>query len=674
MSTRYQHLLSPIKIGNVVLKNRLIASPSKPYFIQGSEPYPTDRVITHYADKAKNGAAIVTVNGSTPPGIFIDKKDRLSVRTAHPSYYNPERPWFAWGSHGVEYDELDASCQHYFSEMTEAIHFYKSRASMQINAGAPGNYDVSDRAPGENVDGFGYETIRGPDTGIEVPAKMLAGIAEEFARQSSLFKEFGFDMVQLHMSYRGTLVGRFLSKLCNKRTDQFGGSAVNRMRFPLMVADRIKQKCGKDFLIEVCISGCEPEGGYTIEDAIEYAKMFAGHIDLLQIRAPDIDHNHPTNFNLNRTPYLYMAEAIKKSGAPVAVVTIGGYQDLDVCEDVIASGKADFIAGARAWITNPDYGRKAYEGRGDDVVPCLWCNQCHISSYHNPWATVCAVNPAWGLEHRLDRMIEPPVAKTKVGVVGGGPAGMEAALIAADRGHKVTLYEKTGSLGGLLKTCENVSFKWPQTNFKNYLVRQIEKSNVRVLLNTEATPGILKKEKYDTILAAVGAEWIVPPIPGIDGKNVVFAEYVFGNEDSLAKNIVIIGGGEVGVEAGMHLVEKGHRVTVLEMGNMLAPKAPPVHYYSMFREAWEKLTNFKYTLNVRCTGIGSDKVEYVDADGNKHVIAAGTVVIATGMKPRHDLALQFNGVGDKLFLIGDCDVAGNVQKAMRSAFSTASML
>jgi NADPH-dependent 2,4-dienoyl-CoA reductase/sulfur reductase-like enzyme len=251
---------------------------------------------------------------------------------------------------------------------------------------------------------------------------------------------------------------------------------------------------------------------------------------------------------------------------------------------------------------------------------------------------------------------------------------MEAALIAAGRGHQVTLYEKSDALGGLLKTTNNVSFKWPQRDFKNYLVRQIEKSNVKVCLNTEATAEMLQEEEYDAVLAAVGSEPIVPRIPGVDGKNVVFAKDVFGNEDALAENVVIIGGGEVGVETGMHLAEKGHKVTVLEMLDMLAPDAVPIHYYSMFKEAWEKLKNFKYILRARCNGIGADKVTYLDAGGAEHAIKAGSVVVAVGMKPKNDLALEFYGAGDRFFMIGDCNIAGNVQKAMRSAFSTASTL
>jgi 2,4-dienoyl-CoA reductase-like NADH-dependent reductase (Old Yellow Enzyme family)/thioredoxin reductase len=646
MSTKYQNLLSPLKVGNLVFKNRFTASASKPHYIQGPEPFPTEALITHYANKAKNGAALVTCSGASPVPVIANI------------------------SHDTRFDLFDGHCLHYLSQLTEAIHFYGSKASMCILSSASAQYDVSTGIPWMPVYGYG----NAPSFGQEIPADMMEKTADDFAVQAAILQEQGFDMVYLHMAYRAQLLGRFLSPLINKRTDEYGGTLKNQARFPLTVADRIKQKCGKDFLIEACISGCEPAGGYTLEDAVEYARMFAGHFDLLQLRASEGDLNLPTGFNPEPNPMLYMAEAIKKSGAGITVVTIGGFQNLDVCEDVITSGKADLIAMSRNWVSNPNYGTFAYEGRNEDVVPCLRCNKCSKSSYADPWASVCSVNPVWGLEHKIDRMVDPPTRKKKVAIVGGGLAGMEAALIAAGRGHQVRLYEKSGVLGGLLKTADKVSFKWPLRDFKNYMVRQIEKSNVKVFLNTEATYAMLKKAEYDVVLAAVGSEPIVPIIPGINGENVMFAKDVYGKENALTEKVVVIGGGEVGVETGMHLAEMGHHVILLEMGDILAPDATPVHFYTLFRDAWQKLENFKYVLKARCNSIRENEVTYLDVNGAEHQIKTGSVIIAVGMKPKNELALTFYGAGDKYYLIGDCNVVGNVQKVMRNAFGIASLL
>ncbi len=657
MSRKYKHLLSPTKIGNVVFRNRLIASRSSPRFSQGSEPYPTEALITHYANKARNGAALVTCGGVGMPHILPDTNWSLFS----PDQMMKRIPG-AW-------DIDSADCLRALSDLTEAIHFYGAKTSMQIGGYVPVKYDVSSGVPSESP--FAASS---PRTGEEIPADLLEEVAEDFVRQAVLMKKAGFDMVYLHMAYRLTLLGRFLSPLTNKRTDQYGGNAENRARFAVMVADRIKQKCGKDFLIEASMSGSEPSGGLTVEGAIALAREFSGHIDILQIRTGSIDPAHPTGFNPERTPFLAMAEAVKKSGVHIAIATVGGYLDPDISEDVIASGKADFIAMARGWISNPDYGRLVYESRGEDVVPCLRCNVCLRSSHADPFVSVCSVNPVWGLEHKIERMIRPPAGKKKVAVVGGGPAGLKAALVAAARGHEVALYEKSDALGGLLKTTNHVSFKWPQREFLDYLVRQLAQTKASVFLNTDATVDMLQKEGYDALFAAIGSTPFVPGIPGVDGKNVVFAPDVYGNEGGLAEKVVVIGGGEVGIETGMHLAQKSRRVTLLEMGDKLAPDAPPHHFYNLFRDAWEKQPGLICLTKARCTGIGANEVVYVDAEGAEHAIEAGSVVIAAGLKSENDLALKFYGAADRFFMIGDCNVVGNVQKALRSAFSAASML
>ena len=324
MSKKYQHLLSPMKVGNTVFKNRLIASRSAANY--DTKPYPSEALITNYAGRARNGAALVTCGGVGMPHNIPDKALKsFSSETVLPG----------------SFDKYDPNCQRALSQLTDAIHFYGAKASMQIGGYVPVKYDVSTGIP--TVD-TGITSTR---IGEEIPADLLDEVAEDFMRQAAIMKQTGFDMVYLHMAYHITILGRFLSPLTNKRTDQYGGSLENMARFPLMVADRIKQKCGKDFLIEASISGREPPGGRTLEETIELAKMFAGHIDMFQIRADHIDPNHTTGFNPERYPFLSMAEAVKKSGADIVVATVGGYLDLEVSEEVIVSVKADFIAMAR---------------------------------------------------------------------------------------------------------------------------------------------------------------------------------------------------------------------------------------------------------------------------------------------------------------------------------------
>jgi len=668
MSKKYEHLLSPYKIGNVVFRNRMSSGPNDAHFLQGPEQWVTEPMITWLANIARGGAAwVTTIRDEVPHGYTMD-----NLRTLFAGEREPIKTDVSGGV-WQHLPPTELSREHYISQMTEAIHFYGAKASIIEMRQAPEGYDVSPGAELWWVYGDGSYPRYAEK---EAPLGMIEEMIEDIANRMYVMQNLGHDMCYIHMSYRCTFFGRMLSPTTNKRTDKFGGSLENRARFAITAAEAIKKRCGRDFIIEASISGEDIPGGYTLEDAVEYAKLFAGHIDILQLRGPTIDPSNLYAFipESDPTPMLRYAEAIKNSGAKIAVLPIGGFSDPDWGEDAIASGKADFVGMSRAWTSNPNFGNLVYEGRTQDIVPCIRCNKCHSDSYAEPWAPHCSVNPTYALGHKIDRMISPPSRKKKVAVVGGGLAGMKAAMVADERGHDVTLYEKSDVLGGLLRKATDASFKWPLRRFMEFMYQKINESNVKILLNTEATPAMLKKEKYDAVMAAVGSEPIVPDIPGINGNNVTYAPDVYGNEDSLGKNVVFIGGGEVGVETALHLAEKGHKVKVVERLNMLASDAPPVHYYTVLRDYWEKEKNFSFVVNATCNGIKADKVTYLDEYSMEHEIKADSVVIAVGMKAKTDLALTFHGVGGRLYIIGDCDKAGNVQKVMRSAFSIASII
>lgn len=646
MQNPYAHLLSPLKVGNTVLRNRMITGPSMAHFIQGPETYPSQTMIEYFAEKARSGAAVVTVGCALPKKRFEE--------TAHAAKF--------------EYTNLQA--QNYISQLTEAIHFHGAKASLLLDPADVVGLDVSEGVPAMRPKGAGFQVV----TGDEITREQLEEMVEEYAQQALIAKQCGFDMVFLHSAYRFFLISRFLSPLTNHRTDEFGGSLENRARFLMMICARIKELCGKDFLIEISISGEEPEGGITLEDVIAWTKMLEGYVDIMQIRAGEIDPNHPTGYDPHVTPFLNYAAAIKASNPPMAIATIGGFQDPTVCENAVAQGKTDLIAAARAWISNSDYGKKIYEGRAEDVVPCIRCNKCHIPSRGCTFNSICSVNPTWGsIAPQLDKNVQPPKKQCNVAVIGGGPAGMKAALVSSERGHTVTLFEKESNLGGQLRHADFASFKWPLRNFKKFLVRKVEENeHITVHLNTTIAPDDLRGKGYDHIIVALGPTPIAPPIEGIEAVQTHFAEEIFSynRHEELAEDIVVIGGGEIGVETGLYFAEKGHKTFVLEMSSALCIDATPVHYRAMVEEYWEAEKNFSYAVNATCTKVTPEGVYYLDADGTEQFKAAGSIVIAAGMRPQPDLAMSFFGIdAAQTTVIGDCDKPGSVQLAMRTAFA-----
>ncbi|MBP2643095.1 MAG: FAD-dependent oxidoreductase [Firmicutes bacterium] len=665
--SKYNHLLSPIRIGNVVLKNRMIASNALPHFLQGPETFPAEPIIHHLANLAKNGAAIVT---------FADWTN-IHQRES----FNED------GKRFPMFDSKDPSVQNYFSQLADAVHFYGSKISIAMMNFGPKGYGVCEEPPMPEIAGMDMDSalqneihigrlMRGNTGGIKaITEEMLGDVVEEHAERAKFYQNMGFDMATIHMAYRYPLAAQFLSPIRNKRTDKYGGSLENRARFPLAICQRIKEVCGKNFLVEVLISGSE-DGGVTLEDTIGFAKMSEGIIDIIQLRAGNATDSHPTGYNSVEGEHLTVqyAEAVKKSGAKVFVAPIGGFQNPDENDRYIASGKADFIGMARAFICDSEYYKKIYSGRADDIVPCIRCNKCHVPSMTGPWSSVCSVNPVIGLAHRVKQLASPTGEKLKVAVIGGGPAGMEAAIVAARRGHKVTLYEKSSYLGGQLRHADFSSFKWPLKNFKNFLARQLKKEDVKVMLNTVATPALIQEEKYNAVIAAVGAEPNIPNIPGADSTFVRTALSVYGDHASLGKRVVIVGGAETGTETGIFLAQNGHDVTVLTRQDRLASDATPIHYIECVREAWESLDNFSFITNAKTTRIEKGKVVYQDANGNEQTIETDEVVISGGMKALSNEAFSFFGTAERFFMIGDCEKVGCIQTSVRSAFGAASQL
>lgn len=660
MSARYSNLLSPVKAGNLLLKNHIAYANSLPHFLQGPEPYPADPVMKHYGDMARNGAGIVTVGTRHARNNKGEDGQRIAL-----------------------FNIADKSVENYLSLLAETIHFYGAKAAIAYMHYSNPEYDVSD-IPEIEVDKHGKPLnglplmikYRGPRR--QITLEEMDELKQFMVNHARYYQDKGFDMISIHMSYETTIFAHFLSNKYNHRTDEYGGCLENRARYPLEICQAIKDACGKDFLVEIQISGEEyGADGFTTDDLVKFAHLAEGKVDILQLRAPNGDMAHPTGFNSVRhlPSTLRYAELIKKSGAKVLAAPCGGFQDLNDCESYIRDGKADLLYMARALFCDPEYGKKAYEGRGEDVVPCIRCNKCHGTSMDKgPWISVCSINPKLSFGHRIEWMVKEPDSVKRVAVIGGGPAGMNAAITAAQRGHKVTLYEKNDFLGGQLRHSDFAPFKWPIKDYKDFLADRLEKEGVKVILGTKATPQMIREGGYDVALLALGAEANKPDIPGIDGENVWTAPDVYGRDKELGENVVVIGGAEIGTETGMYLAQMGHKVTVLTRQSKLAPDMERVHYYDIVRKAWEHLSNFSFITKATTKAIGENSVTYMDAEGKDVTIPADSIVIAGGMNPLHDDALSFNGSADATFVIGDCNKVGSIQKAVVSAYAIASTL
>ena len=624
-ANRYSHLLSPVKIRNTILKNRIIHTVGIPHFLQGPETWPSDVYREYYARFARNGAAIVIV-----PGVIVSSASGTGRPVSRKNTYQDS-------AHMERFDTSDPAVENYFDQIIEAVH-------------ACGSLVASGGMGGGGM---------GPGSAGQSSKQMI----EAAVARAKALEDKGVDVMSMG--------GNFRDKDSVKQAIDQIQAVKNATNMIITMSLNVRHVFDRPETFDYNVL-TEP----TLEDAVSIAKMYEGAIDILQFRCGAAIGSHPSTWQQEegKPNSLIIAKAIKDSGAKIYLSPNGGFQDLDENEHFIASGQCDFITIIRPFHADFEYFQKAYAGRGEDVVPCIQCNKCHGLSMDGPWTSVCTVNPKLGLEPAV-RIITPPVSSMKVAVIGGGPGGMMAAITAAERGHKVTLYEKNITLGGLLLHTDYSPYKWALRRYKNYLVRQLKKSGVEVHSGNEATPEMIKSKGYDAVIAAVGTAPNLIKIPGADGKNVYDIINVYSKEKELGQNVVVIGGGEYGVETGMFLAKTGHKTTMLTSGKELLP-IKRVHYEEIMVDVYDHLENFNYILEALATRIADGKVTYADTKGNEKSLQADSVVLYAGLKAKQDEALKFSGSArNAFFAIGDCTgKCGDVQKVIRNAYFTASQI
>lgn len=652
MHDKYPNLFSPIKIGPYTLRNRIVSTAMTIRYLT-VDGHMTEDSYAFFEAFARGGASVVTLGNALVDSV-------------------------TGNNHGNVLRLDDPTVMSSLIQASDRIKSHGALASIQL------------MHPGRRADPkFNkIKKVFGPSGGIchygstdhevtEMDEEVIDHIVNAFGDAAEMAKLAGFSMCQVQGGH-GWLLNQFLSPANNQRTDRFGGSLENRCRFAVMVVENIRKKCGPNFPIEFRLSGEDfMEDGATLEDTVGLAKILNDKVDCFQVSAASFNNPlaclrmFPNEF-LPRGCNAYLAAEIRKH-VTKPVITVGGFNDPVHMEQTIAEGTADIIALGRAITIEPEFANKVRSGHEDDIVYCLRCGLCMSANYvpyikYAKGVRQCTLNP-WAGRPGERLRIGSYHSNQNVLVVGAGPGGMQAALGAAQNGCHVLLCEKSERLGGAMNYAAYPSFKKDIARYIEVLGRRIERAeNIELRLNTEVTPEFLQGKEFDTVIFALGAEPIVPPIPSINSSKVIHGIQLEEKNEQIGDNVVIIGGGLVGCEEGIELAMRGKHVTILEMKEKLAPEAPYITNLAT-TEKMKEFKNIDVLLKHTCCSITDAGVKAKNAQGEEIMIPADTILLAAGMRPKTSAVDSLRiATNANVICVGDCVRPATIYQATYNGF------
>lgn len=638
-------LLSPLSIHSLEIRNR-VYMPSMLTNFAAINGEVTERQIRYYEERAKGGVGVVNVEGSA-----VDQRGKPFIRGI-----------------SIADDEKIKG----LSRLARAIKTHGARASIQLIHGG--------RCVNPVISGFPTPMVSyvpgfcNHSETVLLDREDMHDIARAFAAAALRAVVAGFDLVELHGAH-GYLLNQFTSPLTNARTDEYGGSTENRLRFPLEVIRAVREVVGPDFPIVYRHSAEDGlPGGLTVEETLKMVNpMVDAGADALHISCgmPESKHWISPPACMPQAWKADVARRVKEAvNGRVPVIAVGRIIDPAVADAVIAEGKADMVAMGRALLADPFLVAKYAAGRAEEILPCISCNEGCTGRTGKLLDISCAVNPRVGLELKYD-LSSKAVAPRKLAVVGGGPAGMEAAITAARRGHTVTLFERGNKLGGLLHEAAVPPFKEDIKGLLDRLSADVARNGVEILCGVDVTPDML--EGFEAVFVATGGE---PLFPGFCRSmvNAVVAGDVLSGRCVPGKRVLIIGGGLIGCETAEYLAAKGHVVTILErlpdIANDMEWRAKHTLMPRLKGHGVEILTNMEV---LETTVEGRLRVR----DGYQEeswLEPFDTAIISVGYRPDASLPRRLAAGGIACRLIGDAAKTGKILDAMRSGFIAASEL